>query len=136
VADQRRQPGLGEADARVEPRLELVGERVDAGRGPPALGQGSHPGLCRLDVRASRRYAVQFVPPKGNELKVPLRGVRQGWFLVSRAATRWPPAMDPAAKAIAAGTLRRFGTLAWLRARAAHSQNRTTIVGDVATPLT
>src|SRR5262244_967051 len=37
--------------------------------------------------------------------------------------------MDPAARAIAAGTLRRFGTPAWLRARVAHTQNGRTMVG-------
>ena len=30
--------------------------------------------------------------------------------MVKRKATRWPPAMDPPARAIAAGMLRRFGT--------------------------
>src|SRR6266545_1394001 len=47
----------------------------------------------------------------------------QGRFLVRTEATRWPPAMDPPARALAAGTLRRLGTPAWLRARVAHSQN-------------
>lgn len=59
----------------------------------------------------------------------------QGRLPVWRKATRWPLAIDPAARAMAAGMLRRFGTPAWLRTWVAHSQNGMTMVGEVATPL-